>query len=54
VLKTMIKFRYKFHLYLQMHNEALMRDALCKKLREQLQQRAAYHGSQAIFLVSKI
>lgn len=54
MLKVFIKFKYKFHLFLQKHNEALMQDALCKKLRDQLQQRAAYHGRQAIFLVSKI
>ena len=54
MLKIMIKTRYNFHMFLQKYNEALMQDALCIKLKDQLKLRAAHHGKQAFFLLSKI
>ena len=54
MFKTSIKFKYRLHLFLQKHNEALIEDAICNKLKAQLQRRAAHHGQQAIFLGSKI
>jgi hypothetical protein len=54
VLKFFLKTKYQFHLLLKKYNEVLMEDAVCKKLRNQLQQRAAYHSQQAFFLGSKI
>ncbi|MGV2939739.1 hypothetical protein AB5I83_09125 [Mesobacillus sp. LC4] len=49
----LLKIKYHLHLFLKKHNEALMQDALCEKLRAKLSERARYHSNRAMILTAK-
>jgi hypothetical protein len=53
VFKWVVNLKYRFHLLLQNYNEALIKDALCDKLKTSLIQKATYHEEKAIALISK-
>ncbi|WP_226678999.1 hypothetical protein [Mesobacillus jeotgali] len=48
--KVLMNLKYKIHIYLQHYNEILLQDAVCRKLKSQLMQRANYHKQKAITL----
>jgi hypothetical protein len=54
VFKWVVNLKYRFHLLLQNYNEALIKDALCDKLKASLIQKASYHEEKAFSLITKI
>jgi hypothetical protein len=49
-----LKLRYHVHLFLHRHNEALVKDALCSKLKARLMAKANYHWIKANSLLADL
>ncbi|CAM3981459.1 hypothetical protein [Mesobacillus zeae] len=45
--ETVQKLKYHWHYFLQKHNEALLKDALCVHLKSKLTEKASYHRVKA-------
>jgi hypothetical protein len=52
-VKTILKAKYYFHLFLHNHNQQLVNDAICDELKAELTKRARYHWAKATGLTAK-
>jgi hypothetical protein len=47
VIKPIYKAKYYWHLFHKRHNELMVNDCLCEKMRRKLIEKALYHECQA-------
>ncbi|WP_156324606.1 hypothetical protein [Bacillus sp. FJAT-27245] len=52
-MKSLLKARYFFHLFLHRYNRRLVDDALCAELKSKLLARSHYHLCKAAGLTAK-
>jgi hypothetical protein len=52
-VKTILKAKYYFHLFLHNHNQQLVNDAISDELKAELSKRAYHHWVKATGLTAK-